>query len=317
MPFRDGLPELLPPREDGVFKSTFTREAAKPALLELLSDVLNRPLKDVKIRNNEPPINDIDAKREVFDINCVAEDDQAQMAIEMQATPMEGDTRESEHKHIRNRAVFNLSDLHASQPGRGVRYGDLYNSYQITICNYNVFNWDNELVERFNYRNERGERLSDITTAVFIDLTQAGKIIHKPVGEMTAVEQWTVFLAKADDPKCRAVINEILNRKEGISVAYDMLTSISTDENERARFRSRRIWEMDRDHEKAVREQEKAVWEQEKAALEHEKVALEHKIAVWADEKAALADEKAVWEEVLADKDAEIARLRAQIGENK
>jgi hypothetical protein len=32
MPFRDGLPEILPPSEDGVFKSTFTREDAKPAL---------------------------------------------------------------------------------------------------------------------------------------------------------------------------------------------------------------------------------------------------------------------------------------------
>jgi hypothetical protein len=29
MPFRDGLPEILPPSEDGVFKSTFTREDAK------------------------------------------------------------------------------------------------------------------------------------------------------------------------------------------------------------------------------------------------------------------------------------------------
>jgi hypothetical protein len=149
-----------------------------------------------------------------------------------------------------------------------------------------VFNWDNKLVERFNYRNERGEQLSDITTAVFIDLTQAGKIIDKPVADMTAVEQWTVFLAKADDPKCREVINEILNRKEGISVAYEMLTSISTDENERARFRSRRMWEMDREHEKAV-------WEHE------------------------LHDVNSKWEKVVADKDAEIARLRAQLGEGK
>ncbi|MDR3295812.1 MAG: Rpn family recombination-promoting nuclease/putative transposase, partial [Clostridiales Family XIII bacterium] len=166
MPIRDDLPEILPPSENGVFQSTFTREDAKPALRELLSDILGRPLKNVALRNSEPPLADIDAKREVFDINCVAEDDQSQFDVEMQTTPMDGDSGESEHKHIRNRAVYNLSDLHASQPGRGIRYGDLYSSYQITICNYNVFNWDNNLVESFNYRNERGERLSDITTAV-------------------------------------------------------------------------------------------------------------------------------------------------------
>jgi hypothetical protein len=83
MPFRDGLPEILPPSEDGVFKSTFTREDAKPALLELLSDILGRPLKDVTVCNNELPISDKNAKREVFDINCIAEDDHSQMDIEM------------------------------------------------------------------------------------------------------------------------------------------------------------------------------------------------------------------------------------------
>ncbi|MDR1204535.1 MAG: Rpn family recombination-promoting nuclease/putative transposase [Peptococcaceae bacterium] len=277
MLFRDGLPEILPPSEDGVFKSTFTRKEAKPALLELLSDILSRLLKDVAVRNNEPPINDIDAKREVFDINCVASDDQAQMDIEIQTTPMKGDTRENEHKSFRNRAVFYLSDLHANQPGRGIRYADFYNSYQIMICNYKVFSWDNELVEKFTYRNERGRQLSDITAAVFIDLTQADEIAKKPVAEMTGIELWVVFLAKANDPEYRDVINEIIKRKEGISVAYEMLTSISADENERARFRSRRMWQMDREH--------------EIASVNYE------------------------WEKIVADKDAIIAELRAKLDE--
>jgi predicted transposase/invertase (TIGR01784 family) len=252
MLFRDELPEILPPSENGVFQSTFTREGAKPALQELLSDILGRPLKNVTIRNAEPPLADIDAKREVFDINCVAEDDKSQLDIEMQASPMDGDTRASEHRNIRNRSIFNLCDLHANQPGRGVRYGDLFNSYQITICNFNVFDWDNELVEMFTYRNERGRQLSDITTAIFIDLTKAAAIAKKAIEDMTSIEQWTVFLAKAGDPNYRAVINKIIGNKEGIQVAYEMLTSISTDENERARFHSRKMWQMDRDHEMAV-----------------------------------------------------------------
>ncbi|MDR3295468.1 MAG: hypothetical protein LBT26_06535 [Clostridiales Family XIII bacterium] len=59
------------------------------------------------------------------------------------------------------------------------------------------------------YRNEGGEQLSDITTAIFIDLTQAAGIAKKQVPEMTAVEQWAVFLAKANDPGHRELINEI------------------------------------------------------------------------------------------------------------
>jgi predicted transposase/invertase (TIGR01784 family) len=282
----------LPPSEDGVFKSTFTRDEAKPALLELLSDILGRPLTDVTVRNNELPILDIDAKREVFDINCIAQDDRSQMDIEMQTTPMDGDTRENQHEHLRDRIVFYLSDLHSNQPGRGVRYADFNSSFQIMICNYKIFNWDNKLVESFNYRNNRGVLLSNITTAIVIDLTQVDKIVSKPVAEMTAVEQWAVFFAKANDPECRDAINEIRSRKEGISVAYNMLTSISTDENERARFRSRRMWQMDRDHEKAVHA--------------HEKAELEKAIA----EINSQLSEK---DSQLSEKDALIARLRAEL----
>ncbi|MDR1194114.1 MAG: Rpn family recombination-promoting nuclease/putative transposase [Peptococcaceae bacterium] len=291
MPFHDGLPEILPPSEDGVFQTIFTKEGAKPALLELLSDILGRPLRDVTIRNSEPPISDIDAKREVFDINCVAHDDNSQMDIEMQATPMRHDTIASEHKHIRDRAVLNLSDLHALQPGRGVPYADFYNSYQITICNYNVFNWDNELAERFTYRNERGQQLSDIATAIFVDLTQAKKIVKKQVADMTAVEQWVVFLTKANDPRYRKAIKEILRGKGGISVAYEMLTSISTDENERARFRSRRIWQRDREYEIGFINSN---WEK-----------------IVADKDKSLADK----DKSIADKDAMIAELRAKLDE--
>jgi predicted transposase/invertase (TIGR01784 family) len=263
-------------------------------LFELLSDILGRPLKDVKIRGNEPPLGDVGAKREVFDINCVAVDDHSQFDVEMQATPMEADTLANGHMYIRNRSVFNLCDLHANQPGRGVRYGDFMRSYQITICNYGVFSWENRLAETFTYRNDGGEQLSDMTTAIFIDLTQAGGIAKKQVPDMTAIEQWAVFFAKANDPKHRELINEILKRKEGISVAYEMLTSISTDEDERARFRFRRMWEMDRAHEKAAREIE------QKELLE----------------KVAQAGQRATkWERVATDKDKTLADKDARIAE--
>jgi hypothetical protein len=80
------------------------------------------------------------------------------------------------------------------------------------------------------------------------------------------------------------VINEILKRKEGICVAYEMLTSISADENERARFRSRRMWQMDREHEIAS-----VNYKWEKIVADKDKT--------------------------LAEKDALIAELQAKLGE--
>ncbi|GHU45301.1 hypothetical protein FACS1894111_13460 [Clostridia bacterium] len=237
------------------------------------------------------------------------------MDIEMQATPMEGDNRESGHRNIRNRSVFNLCDLHANQPGRGIRYGDFFTSYQITICNYNVFDWDNELVEAFTYRNEQGKQLSDITTAIFIDLTKAGEIAKRPVEEMTSVEQWAVFLAKAGDPQYRGIIGQIRESKEGIQVAYDMLTNISTDQNERARFHSRLMWQLDREHEiaSATIQGEERAYAKWKPVIDEQMAALADKDAALAEQAAALVADKAV----LAEQAAELARLRALIGVDK
>ena len=71
------------------------------------------------------------------------------------------------------------------------------------------------------------------------------KVLKKPVREMTSLEMWPVFLRFAPDPKYRELINEIMKQKEAIAVATEVLTTISQDEHERARLRSRRMFETD------------------------------------------------------------------------
>jgi hypothetical protein len=83
-----------------------------------------------------------------------------------------------------------------------------------------------------------------------------------------------------------------------------MLTSISTDENERARFRSRRMWQMDRDHEIAQAQFEG----KEQARLQFEEARLQFE-----QTKVQLEQTKAQLEQSLADKDAVIAELRARL----
>jgi hypothetical protein len=85
-----------------------------------------------------------------------------------------------------------------------------------------------------------------------------------------------------------------------------MLTSISTDENERARFRSRRKWQMDRDHEIA-----QALFEgEERARLQFEQTKVQFE-----QTKVQFEQAKVRLERELADAQSTIAELRAKLGE--
>jgi hypothetical protein len=58
---------------------------------------------------------------------------------------------------------------------------------------------------------------------------------------MTDMERFAVFLRYAEKPEYRDTVNKIIESKEGLAVAGEVLMSISQDERERAIFRSRRI----------------------------------------------------------------------------
>ena len=143
----DGLPRILPPSENGVFKAVLTLPEANKALISAVAAFLDRPVKTVTIRNNDIPSRDSSAKQEEFDINCVVDgEDGDQCDVEMQATRMEGDNSANDHRNIKWRSVFNLCDLHSNQPGRGYRYGQFVRSYQVMLCNYKVFAEENSLI---------------------------------------------------------------------------------------------------------------------------------------------------------------------------
>ena len=78
-----------------------------------------------------------------------------------------------------------------------------------------------------------------------MELSKLGEVLKKKVDDMTPLEMWAAFLRFAPDPKHRKMINELINRKEGLAVAAEVLTTISTNDDERARLRSRKKYEMD------------------------------------------------------------------------
>ena len=189
------IPELLPPHEDGVFKSLLTREEASPVLRDIVESFLRFPVKSVTVRNVELPITDINEKRERFDVNCKV-DDGSQLCVEMQADQMPGDSICSGHRKVKSRAMYYLCGLHAKQPGRGISYENLMRSYQMTFCGYTVFPDRDNFVSRFSFRDENSVELSDSLGIIFIELTKLGEVIKKPVNTMTGEEGVQHFLDK-------------------------------------------------------------------------------------------------------------------------
>jgi PAB1-binding protein PBP1 len=122
---------------------------------------------------------------------------------------------------------------------------------------------------------------------VVIELSKLNEILNKPVEKLNAFEMWSLFFKYAPDPVHRNKINDIITVKEEISMATTLLREISQDERERAINRSRRMYETDR--------------------------ISDYLTAVEIGEQRGEIREREKWQIIAADKDAEIARLRAEL----
>ena len=237
--------EILPPSDDRVFKLLLTSPDSKPVLIDLISAIIGQKVSNVEVRNNEVPSEDTGEKAERLDVNCVT-DDGSQVDLEMQASRIE-EVSDGNHQNLKGKSIYYLCDLHSSQSAKGKRrYDKLARTYQVTFCSYTVF------PERVDYLNtyklcnvQDGELLSDAIQIVFVELSKLKEIIKKSVSDMTDMEKWAVFFQYASEPTERATVNKVIESKEALQMAGDLLMSISKDERERAVFRSRRMYQTD------------------------------------------------------------------------
>jgi len=251
------VPELLPPSEDGVFKTLLTHPDAEPILRDVIESFLRFPITRIQVRNTELPISDIKEKRECFDVNCSI-DDGSQAEVEMQSQAMKGDSHYTGHNIVKSRSIYNLCDLHSKQAGRGIRFDMLLRSYQITFCGYTVFPEQNNFINRFSFRNINGYELSNAVGIIFIELSKLSGIIKKSIKDMTGEEQWSIFFAYGGDSKYVDLISKLCKVRSEIKMARELLGTISSDERERAIFRSRRKLEMDMEHDRTVTRDERS-----------------------------------------------------------
>jgi predicted transposase/invertase (TIGR01784 family) len=171
-------------------------------------------------------------------------DDGSQVDIEMQASRTE--EKKGDHRNLIGKSIYYLCDLHSSQSSKGKSYDELARSYQITFCGYTVFPNRKDFINTCSMRHDiDNELLSDAIHAVFVELSKLNDLLKKPVEQMTDLEMWAVFLRYAEHPDYRDIVNRIIESKEALNVASELLMSISQDERERAIFRSRRMYQSD------------------------------------------------------------------------
>jgi predicted transposase/invertase (TIGR01784 family) len=213
--------------------------------MKLIAGLIGRKVVDVTVHSNELPVSDTKEKGERFDVNTKI-DDGSQINLEMQASRMEEDSG-GEHKNLKSRSIYYLTDLHSSQPAIGERrYDRLARTYQVTFCSYTVFPLRKEYVNSFSMRHDvDNELLHDAIQTVIVELSKLDDIVKKPVETMTDLEKFAVFFEYADNPTYRTTVNKVIESEEVLTVASNLLMNISQDEHERARILSRKKFQMD------------------------------------------------------------------------
>jgi hypothetical protein len=109
------------------------------------------------------------------------------------------------------------------------------------------------------YDREHGVSLNGRSRIITLELSKLERVVEKPIGAMTAPEQWAVFFRYLTDKSKREKINEIVEAEEGIAMASEVLMTISRDEVERARLMSEFKYQVDLRSHIVYAEQEKAL----------------------------------------------------------
>lgn len=233
--------DMFSPTQDYVFKRIFTADEkrSKIALIDFLNSVLEfeytNKIVELTVVNPEIPVDIVKRKKSIFDVR-VKFNDGEQAIIEMQISNVD---------NFKKRSQFIISKAYVSQEIAGLDYNTLKKCYLICITNFVLLNSSQELVNDYRYRDKAGKDLSEDETIIFIELPKIDKIIHKPINEMSNLEMWAIFFRYVTDKSKRDILNTIINRKEGINMAVNVLDEISKNEQERIQYENELIFDLD------------------------------------------------------------------------
>ena len=229
---------LLNPRCDASFKAMFTADTkeSNEALKDFISTILNRPVKEIHLTQNEPPVQIITESQMSFDVS-VKFDDGERIDLEMQS-------RQEDYDYGA-RAEIQVARLLSTNNHIGDRWSTPA-AYQISVLNFEFDKDDKSPLSWYTMRKENGTRLSDKLNVIFFDLIKIHKLLGKPVGSLSKLEKWGMFLSYADDERQEDYINEIIKSEGGLMSAKSSLLTVSQDEINWARQNSIFIAHEDR-----------------------------------------------------------------------
>jgi predicted transposase/invertase (TIGR01784 family) len=173
----------------------------------------------------------------------------------MKTKAMEADNISNQHIRLCNRSIYYEHKLFASQENPKL-YCDFKQTFQITICDFTVFT-DEKFLHKFTFCD--GEiQLSDISNIIFLELPKIKKLLNSPVENLTAEEQWAVFIEFFGNKNFYTKLSEFENKEE-FKMANNILSNISKNDEERFAYMSYLKFQSDLEHnQNAAREEGEA-----------------------------------------------------------
>ena len=243
--YRPSPTALLNPCVDPVFKRLFTDSSpeGKRALQCFLEAILQKPVSNIVIRQEELPIESIFDKKSKFDLNCqIGENEFAN--IEMQ--------NYNRKEVYEKRAEYYCAHLLNHHVPEGLKWQDIPKVYQISVLNFiREKDYPNEIFF-YKFRSDEGLLLEERQNIIFIELPKIQQIVKNlmdkttNVQSLTATQKWCIFILYASNAELSSIIQEIANSEEGIMCAVTVLKEISKDELEWRRQTDQLMMENDR-----------------------------------------------------------------------
>jgi predicted transposase/invertase (TIGR01784 family) len=243
----EDLPELLPFKDDYIFKTMLTREGAEIVRNSILSAFTGLEIVESTVIENEPPIDFSALEKQIrLDVHCITAD-KKEINIEMQASAMDGDSGLNKHANLRCRSLYYVSKLFAGQ--NADRYSEMNQTFQIMVCGFSVFD-DENFIHKFHYTD--GEFiLSDICSIIYVELPKIQKLIGEDFAALPRDKQWALFIENIDKKEfAEKVLKKIA--MEEFRVAVNTLSGISKNREEQIRYLSRLKFQKDLIHSRSV-----------------------------------------------------------------
>jgi len=226
--FNDGLPEILPPIYDIVFKLVF---AKRPDLLKpLLKSVISLPDDEYgEIEIVDPNIypEHVDEKLGVLDIKVVLKS-KTVIDVEMQKEKV---------ACLRERVLFYCSGMLREQVVSGDDYGNIQRVIGVTITNHVMIPEDGAYHHRYTlYDPETRSEFTDLLEVHILELPKLSRI-----DDGSELWWWMRFLTV----RTKEELAMIAEKSPVLEKAAARLTEVSEDMHTRHRLESYRLYEMD------------------------------------------------------------------------